>query len=106
IVACWVAGYSVGRFVREYLAYVYPFAWATSSSAASIPVNLERTAALGVRKEVRDFVVPLGATVNLDGAIIAVFLITPMASMLVGYTPSFVDRSEEHTSELQSRFDL
>lgn len=91
LLVCWRTKFSVKRFVKEYLLYVYPFAWATSSSAASIPINLERTEALGVRKEVREFVVPLGATVNLDGAIIAVFVITPMASLLVGYTPSFTD---------------
>lgn len=88
---CWTTGFPVRRFVREYLALVYPFAWATASSAACIPVNLERTEALGVRKEVRDFVIPLGATVNLDGTVMASFIITPMAAMLVGYRPTFVD---------------
>ena len=43
-------------------------AFATSSSAATLPVTLrcvrER---LGVRREVSGFVVPLGATVNMDG---------------------------------------
>lgn len=89
---CWYTGFSVKRFFRDYFAFVYPFAWATSSSAASIPVNLERTGdGLGVRKEVRDFVIPLGATVNLDGAIMACFIITTMAAILTGYTPTFVD---------------
>jgi Na+/H+-dicarboxylate symporter len=88
---CWRTKFSVKRFVKDYLLYVYPFAWATSSSTASIPINLERTGALGVRKEVREFVIPLGATVNLDGAIIAVFVITPMAAMLVGYRPTLLD---------------
>jgi Na+/H+-dicarboxylate symporter len=90
--ACWYTGFSVKRFFKEYFLYVYPFAWATSSSAASIPVNLERTGSgLQVRKEVREFVIPLGATVNLDGAIMACFIITTMASLLVGYRPTFID---------------
>jgi Na+/H+-dicarboxylate symporter len=88
---CAFAGFPIKRFLRDYFAFVYPFAWATSSSAASIPVNLEYAEELGVRKEVRDFVIPLGATVNLDGAIMACFIITPMAAMLVGYRPSAVD---------------
>lgn len=89
---CWYTGFSMKRFFKEYFLYVYPFAWATSSSAASIPVNLERTGTgLGVRKEVREFIIPLGATVNLDGAITAAFIITVMASMLVGYRPTFMD---------------
>ncbi|MFA5860852.1 MAG: cation:dicarboxylase symporter family transporter, partial [Candidatus Thermoplasmatota archaeon] len=91
LAVCAYAGFPIKRFIKDYLLYVFPFAWATSSSAASIPVNLERTQALGVRKEVRDFVIPLGATVNLDGAIMACFVITPMAAMLVGYRPSFID---------------
>lgn len=89
---CWFARFPIKQFMRDYFAYVYPFAWATSSSAASIPVNLERTGeGLKVRKEIREFVIPLGATVNLDGAIMACFVLTTMASILVGYTPTFVD---------------
>ncbi|HUR70220.1 MAG TPA: cation:dicarboxylase symporter family transporter [Candidatus Thermoplasmatota archaeon] len=89
---CYFTGFSLKRFLREYFAYVYPFAWATSSSAASIPVNLERTGeGLKVRKEIREFVIPLGATVNLDGAIMASFVLTAMAAILVGYRPTFVD---------------
>lgn len=89
---CYFTGFPLKRFMKEYFAYVYPFAWATSSSAASIPVNLERTGeGLGVRKEIREFVIPLGATVNLDGAIMASFVLTAMAATLVGYKPTFVD---------------
>lgn len=89
---CLWTGFPLKRFLKEYFAYVYPFAWATSSSAASIPVNLERTGeGLKVRKEVRDFIIPLGATVNLDGAIMASFVLTAMACMLVGYQPTFVE---------------
>lgn len=89
---CWLCKFSLKQFFKDYFLYVYPFAWATSSSAASIPVNLERTGeGLKVRKEIREFIIPLGATVNLDGAIMACFVITAMASILVGYTPTFVD---------------
>lgn len=89
---CWWTGFSIKRFFKEYFAYVYPFAWATSSSDASIPINMERAGeGLKVRKEIREFIIPLGATVNLDGAIMASFLLTAMASILVGYTPTFVD---------------
>ncbi len=92
LAACWYTRFPLRQFLREYFLYVYPFAWATSSSAASIPVNLERTGeGLKVRKEVREFVIPLGATVNLDGAVMACFVITAMASILVGYYPTFVD---------------
>lgn len=91
-ITCWWTGFSIKRFLKEYFAYVYPFAWATSSSDASIPINIERAGeGLKVRKEIREFILPLGATVNLDGAIMASFLLTAMASILVGYRPTFVD---------------
>ncbi|OWY23513.1 dicarboxylate/amino acid:cation symporter [Sphingobacteriales bacterium UPWRP_1] len=55
-------------------------AFSSSSSAAALPVNLERTIEkLGVDEEVASFVLPVGATVNMDGtslyqAVAAVFI--------------------------------
>ena len=50
---------------------MYPvqlFAFTTSSSAATLPLNLETTEnKLGVSNEVTSFVLPVGATVNMDG---------------------------------------
>ncbi len=43
-------------------------AFSTSSSAATLPVNFECTERnLGVPKEITSFVLPLGATINMDG---------------------------------------
>ncbi|MCZ2337363.1 MAG: dicarboxylate/amino acid:cation symporter, partial [Chitinophagales bacterium] len=43
-------------------------AFSTSSSAATLPVTIERVEQhLGVSKEVSGFVLPLGATMNMDG---------------------------------------
>lgn len=42
-------------------------AFTTSSSAATLPVNFECTERLGVPKSISGFVLPLGATVNMDG---------------------------------------
>lgn len=55
-------------------------AFSTSSSAATLPVTMERVEEhLGVDKEVASFVLPVGATVNMDGtsvyqAVAAVFI--------------------------------
>jgi len=55
-------------------------AFSTSSSAATLPVTMERVEEhLGVDKEVSGFVLPIGATVNMDGtslyqSIAAVFI--------------------------------
>jgi proton glutamate symport protein len=55
-------------------------AFSTSSSAATLPVTMERvTEHLGVDEEVSSFVLPIGATINMDGtslyqAVAAVFI--------------------------------
>lgn len=55
-------------------------AFSTSSSAATLPVTMERVEEhLGVEKEVSSFVLPVGATMNMDGtslyqAVAAVFI--------------------------------
>jgi len=55
-------------------------AFSTSSSAATLPVTMERvTEHLGVEEDVSSFVLPIGATVNMDGtslyqAVAAVFI--------------------------------
>ena len=55
-------------------------AFSTSSSAATLPVTMDRCEEhLGVSKEITSFVLPLGATINMDGtslyqAIAAVFI--------------------------------
>ena len=69
--------------VRTFYAGISPaqlLAFSTSSSAATLPVTMERCEEkLGVSEEVSSFVLPLGATINMDGtalyqAIAAVFI--------------------------------
>ena len=43
-------------------------AFSTSSSAATLPVTMERCEDhLGISEEISSFVLPLGATINMDG---------------------------------------
>lgn len=55
-------------------------AFSTSSSAATLPLTMERTEKhLGVDEEVTSFVLPIGATINMDGtslyqAVAAIFI--------------------------------
>ncbi len=46
------------------------FAFSSSSSAATLPLALEAADRLGVPHPVRSFVLPLGATINMDGTAI------------------------------------
>lgn len=72
-------GRSPVKFFRE-IAPAQLLAFSTSSSAATLPVTMERvTKHLGVPKEVASFVLPVGATINMDGtslyqAVAAVFI--------------------------------
>ncbi|KAG8469442.1 hypothetical protein KFE25_005897 [Diacronema lutheri] len=57
------------RYVRG-LARVASMAFGTASSAATLSTTLECVVAQGVRRETAAFVLPLGATINMDGGAI------------------------------------
>jgi Na+/H+-dicarboxylate symporter len=68
---------------RTFFKGIFPaqmLAFSTSSSAATLPVTMERVEKnLGVSEEITSFVLPLGATINMDGtsihqAVSAVFI--------------------------------
>ena len=46
------------------------FAFSSASSVGTLPINMECTQRLGASKEVSSFVLPLGATINMDGTAI------------------------------------
>ncbi|MBD5517264.1 MAG: dicarboxylate/amino acid:cation symporter [Lachnospiraceae bacterium] len=46
------------------------FAFSSASSVGTLPLNMECTQKLGASKEVSSFVLPLGATINMDGTAI------------------------------------
>ena len=67
------------------------FAFSTSSSAATIPVTLKPVSDdLGVKKDVASFVVPVGATINMDGTAIMQGLATMFIASTVGVELSLV----------------
>jgi Na+/H+-dicarboxylate symporter len=74
-----LAGYSYKRFFQG-IAPAQLLAFSTSSSAATLPLTMERCEEkLGVSNKVASFVLPLGATINMDGtscyqAVAAVFI--------------------------------
>ena len=54
------------KFLKEMLP-VIALAFSTASSVSAISLNLECTKKLGAQKETAELVIPLGATVNMDG---------------------------------------
>jgi len=80
---CLIVWVSTGRTPKFFINGIAPaqlLAFSTSSSAATLPVTMERTEEhLGVHEEVTSFVLPIGATINMDGtslyqAVAAVFI--------------------------------
>ncbi|WP_407391734.1 dicarboxylate/amino acid:cation symporter [Methanobrevibacter sp.] len=55
-------------FKRFYM--VMLFAFSSSTSNATIPLNLEKLEEMGVSRDVSSFTIPLGATINMDGTAI------------------------------------
>ena len=75
-----VAGISPLKFFKE-MSPAMIFAFSSASSVGTLPINMECTEKLGVHKEIGSFVLPLGATINMDGTAIyqgvsAVFIAT------------------------------
>ena len=85
---CILVGTLVNKNPLWFLKEISPaqlLAFSTSSSAATLPVTMERVEEhIGVDKEVSSFVLPVGATINMDGtslyqAVAAVFISQALA---------------------------
>lgn len=63
--------------VKSFWANIIPAALtslATCSSVATIPVNLEAARKIGVPKDIREVVIPIGATIHMDGSCLVAVL--------------------------------
>ncbi|WP_372919859.1 dicarboxylate/amino acid:cation symporter [Salegentibacter sp.] len=80
ILLVWIFTKNTPSFFMNGIAPAQLLAFSTSSSAATLPVTMERVEEhMGVHQEVTSFVLPIGATINMDGtslyqAIAAVFI--------------------------------
>ncbi|MCR4936045.1 MAG: dicarboxylate/amino acid:cation symporter, partial [Oscillospiraceae bacterium] len=63
------AGMSPLKFFKGMLPAIM-FAFSSASSVGTLPINMECTEKLGADREVYSFVLPLGATINMDGTAI------------------------------------
>ena len=64
-----MGGMSPARFFKGMMPAII-FAFSSASSVGTLPINLSCTEKLGAKKEVASFVLPLGATINMDGTAI------------------------------------
>ncbi len=68
-------------------------AFSTSSSAATLPVTMERVEEhIGVDKEVSSFVLPVGATINMDGTSLYQGVAAVFISQALGFDLTFSDQ--------------
>lgn len=71
----WVAAGKIG--FRKFWSNIFPSAvtsLATGSSVASIPINLEVSRKIGVPPDIREMVIPMGATLHMDGSCLSAIL--------------------------------
>lgn len=66
-------------------------AFFTRSSAANIPVNMELCEELGLEKDYYSVSIPLGATINMDGAAITIAIMSLAAAHSMGINVSFME---------------
>ena len=64
-------------------------AFFTRSSAANIPVNMSLCERLGLDKNFYSVSIPLGATINMDGAAVVITIMTLSAAQTLGVNVSF-----------------
>lgn len=86
VLSGWYAGKNPFTLIKNQVAG-YLTALGTQSSAATIPVNVEVAKKNGVSETIRNFVVPLGATIHLAGSMIAI-ISTAIAVLLMYNLPT------------------
>ena len=85
-----LSGMSPIKFFKE-LAPAMITAFTTTSSNATLPVNMECCNKLGAEPEVSSFVLPLGATINMDGTAIYQAVATVFIASCYGISLSIGD---------------
>ena len=71
------------KFFRRFFPVMF-FAFSSSTSNATIPLNLDKLHEMGVSREVSSFTIPLGATINMDGTAIMQGVAVMFASQAYG----------------------
>lgn len=90
----------IGTYVKKnpfwFLKQISPaqlLAFSTSSSAATLPVTMERVEEhIGVNKEVSSFVLPVGATINMDGTSLYQGVAAVFISQALGFDLTLTDQ--------------
>ena len=96
IVYLMIIKFFLRRNLKEFIDGILPaqlVAFSTSSSAATLPVTMDRVHNhLGVKKEVSSFVLPIGATINMDGTAVYQAVAAVFIAQAFGLELSLVDQ--------------
>lgn len=69
MVVKFLGGFSPLKFFKGMMPAIM-FAFSSASSVGTLPINMSCTEKMGAKKEIASFVLPLGATINMDGTAI------------------------------------
>lgn len=87
----WFTGISPVKFFKGMMPAMV-FAFSSASSIGTLPMNIECTEKLGARKDVTSFVLPLGATINMDGTCIYQGVCAIFIAQIFGIDLSIVEQ--------------
>ena len=75
------------KFFKKFISVMF-FAFSSSTSNATIPLNMDKLSEMGVSRDVSSFTIPLGATINMDG--------TAIMQGVAGLPPRHMELTLEH----------
>ena len=78
-----VSGVKVGNFIR-YARTPIVTAFATQSSSGTLPITMNAASNMGLSHRAYSFILPLGATINMDGAAIRIAISAVFAANVMG----------------------
>jgi Na+/H+-dicarboxylate symporter len=85
-------GFSIVRYLRDYLAHLYPLLWSTCSEAVSMPLNLYllRKNYPQIQGFVRQFTISASSVLSTSGTLMCCFVLIPAVCALLELDISLV----------------
>lgn len=79
--------------IKDFFKTIFPtmiLAFSSSSSLATLGSSIECSRKLGIKKEIREVVLPIGATINMDGTAIFLSIISLFIATVYGIELTFI----------------
>jgi len=84
--------FSFKRYIRDFWSKVYPLLWASSSETLAVPITLTimKKKFSEVPSAIRQFVIPAGSYLGINGTLISVYVMGVVLAQLLGVHISFL----------------